>query len=332
MKKNILIFIYLFCISFLLEAQNKIKLFFNGDWKVTNKENAFYIREAEYDLQDFTLNGKVSDFDINGNPVMEGNYLHGKKNGMFIFYYRNGIIESQGSYIDNKRDGRWTYRYPNNQVKQSITFLNCNEKEPFIVNDYYDNRGKPLVKNGTGKWTNDSISQSEAGSRVTLIKVTGKFKNSLKTGQWKKIQISNRRVLTVEKFRKGKLIAYKSGFLKSYYKLPDIPSRMNERLQQEMRSGISHEELIGDASIRKIDDLPWIKGKEDVINKANSVLAPGSVTTLPEGLGTKYDIKQNIIIDKYDGKINKLARIKNAVETIEKMPDSYYLKLKILKC
>jgi TonB family protein len=320
--KKLLFLLSLTSFYMLSSAQDQIKIYFDKDWKVTQKEKAVFVREAEYDLQNFNLNGKVSDYTIDGNLVMEAHYVYGKKEGLFTFYI-NGIIQCQGTYCKDSRVGKWIYNYQDGQLRQSILFKDDNPDD-FIVEEYYNKEGKAIIKNGTGKWVNDSIYNPKVNK---LVRITGRYKNGLKVGLWKDVQLSNKRILATERYRKGNLKVYKAGTLKPYYKLKEVPSRMSARLQQERRSGISHEDLTGDASVRKVDDLPWIKGREEAISSVNEIKAPGTVTVLHDGYGTKYNVEQSVLADEYAGKINKLIRIDHPEETICKMPDPYRLKL-----
>jgi len=47
------------------------------------------------------------DFHKNGVKKAEGQYIDGKKEGLWISWHRNGERESEGEYIDGQRDGRW---------------------------------------------------------------------------------------------------------------------------------------------------------------------------------------------------------------------------------
>jgi len=207
-----LIILGLVQLSLISKSQEKIQLYFNNNWEVTNKDKAVYVREAEYDLQNFTLNGKVTDRDLTGNLMMEGNYVNGKRNGEFKFYYADGNIESTGKFLNGKRNGKWGYNYPNGLLEKGFE------------------------------------------------RITGQFKDSLKSGVWKLTRISDNKLLQTDRFRKGKLKYVKIGMIDkqsvstSYH---DYPSRMQQRLQDEMRTGISHQNLIGDASVHEIDNISW---------------------------------------------------------------------------
>jgi TonB family protein len=201
-KKLILIFgLLLFFTS--IKSQEKIKLFYNSDWKITNEDKAVYYRESEYDLNDFKLDGKVYDYTLSGNLMMEGIYLNGKRNGSFTFNYDNGKIKNEGNYENNRRIGNWKYYYANGQLKQIIIFKNVSNTNDLSVVEFYDREGNQLIENGTGNWINDSI-QTGMFDLESLKTLKGQFKDSLKTGEWKLTRLSDNKLMHSERFKKGK--------------------------------------------------------------------------------------------------------------------------------
>ena len=95
----------------IINAQEKITLYYNSNWEITRKEKATYFREAEFDLNNFKLDGTVMDFSITGTPIMKGKYNSDKKDGDFVFYYENGNIKSKGKYDNDRRVGYWEYNF-----------------------------------------------------------------------------------------------------------------------------------------------------------------------------------------------------------------------------
>jgi hypothetical protein len=85
MNRILVLTISFLLFSTCLKSQEKIKLFYNSDWKITNEKNATYYREAVYDLNNFELDGKVFDYTLSGNLMMEGEYQHKKKIRKFYF-------------------------------------------------------------------------------------------------------------------------------------------------------------------------------------------------------------------------------------------------------
>jgi TonB family protein len=205
MTKTTLIILGLFLFSLTLKSQEKIQLYYNWDWEITEKSKTAYVREAEYDLNSMKLEGKVIDYNRLGAKIMEGNYSNGEKNGEFIFFYNNGVIESKGEYSYNKRIGNWEYYYSNGKLKQIIYFSNGRVNMDFAVIEYYDREGNQLVKNGTGKWVNDSV-RTGLFDGSSLKRLTGQFKDSLKEGEWKLIRLSDNKFMHSEKFKKGRFI------------------------------------------------------------------------------------------------------------------------------
>lgn len=205
MNKEILIIFGLILLSLHLKCQDKVLLYYNSNWEITKKGKASFYREAEYDLNNFKLQGIVTDHTLNDTLLMVGEYFGGKKSGNFVFYYDNGHIMSNGAYLHNKRIGKWTYFYQDGKLKQIVIFPQNENALDFSVAEYYDRNGIQLIKNGTGKWINDSI---HAGmfDPYSLKRITGQFKDSLKNGEWRLTRISDKVLMHSESFRKGKFI------------------------------------------------------------------------------------------------------------------------------
>lgn len=204
MTKTTFIFLVLLLFGLNLKSQEKVFLYLNSNWEVTTKNKGCYYRNVEYDFDEFKLNGKVSDHDSLNTLLMEGNYSQGKKDGDFIFYYKNGRIKSKGKYNNNERIGRWEYYYSNGKLKQNIMFPEDIKKDRFSVVEFYDINGNQLIKNGTGKWLNDSIYTSMMVDPSSLKRLIGNFKDSLLHGEWKLYRISDGLLMGTERFRKGK--------------------------------------------------------------------------------------------------------------------------------
>jgi TonB family protein len=211
MYKIILLFLGLLLFPKCLKSQEGIKLFYNSDWKITKEDKATYYRECEYDLNNFKLDGKVADYSLSGNLLMEGSYLNGKRNGYFTFYYDNGRVRNKGNYENNRRVGKWEYYYYNGQLKQIVLFNskdtdNLTMAESFAVLEYYNREGNQLLKNGTGTWINDSIQVGMFDTK-SLKTLEGQFKDSLKHGSWELTRINDNKLMHRERFKRGKFIS-----------------------------------------------------------------------------------------------------------------------------
>ena len=60
-----------------------------------------------YDNKSYT--GPVSNKYKNNQIMYEGNYLSGKKNEQWIYYFENGKIKRESNYLDGKKHGSWIY-------------------------------------------------------------------------------------------------------------------------------------------------------------------------------------------------------------------------------
>jgi hypothetical protein len=100
-----------------ISAQSQKIIYFDRDWKVTNKINAEFYRVISFD-EDGNQPGKIRDYYISGAIQWEGRFL--SKNfecsdaetcqfeGICTFYYLNGRKNSEGYYSNGKLVGAET--------------------------------------------------------------------------------------------------------------------------------------------------------------------------------------------------------------------------------
>src|SRR5687768_3489074 len=101
---------FLIFISANLPAQNDT-IFFNYKWEKTSVDSAMFFRLAEKNDAGFL----VRDFYWNGKKQMEGIFSTLEpelRNGYFTWYFENGQKYAEGNYLHGKRDGIWTFWYP----------------------------------------------------------------------------------------------------------------------------------------------------------------------------------------------------------------------------
>jgi TonB family protein len=183
-------------------AQSKVVLFFNENWELTDKSSHKYYRECEYDLNNFRLNGEVKDYFNSGSLAMLGQYNKGKKTGDFIFYYPNGEVESTGPYQDNSRIGEWKFYFRSGELKMIVSFPDPTNILDFSVLELYDSLGNKIIKNGSGKWVDNSI-RIGMFDKESSKSLKGRFKNGKKHGKWELIRNSDKKLWHVEKFNNG---------------------------------------------------------------------------------------------------------------------------------
>lgn len=285
--KTLLILCSIFHLPEILNGQEKVTLYYNSNWEITKKDKATYFREAEFDLNNFKLDGSVKDYSINGTLLMKGNYNSDKKNGEFTFFYDNGNVKSKGHYEDNKRVGYWEYFYKDNKIKQKVFFPPIPPYLDFSVVEYYDNKGNQLIKNGTGKWINDSI-QGTSLDKSSLDKLVGEFKDSVKVGEWKLYRVSDNKIIHRERFRKGKFIdatvyepLFDSYGTISFEMLNKFPDENNSKLKKTENFKLDSTSFSATLIFSDVETIfKTITGKEYKITNRNACYAFGDDSLL----------------------------------------------------
>ena len=92
---------------------------YSGPIKTYYDNTFILLREGNY--IDGKKEGLWQNYYKDGRLASEGNYIDGKKEGLWEFYHDNGIkiqiLKSKGNYIDGKQEGLWEFYHDNSEVQ-----------------------------------------------------------------------------------------------------------------------------------------------------------------------------------------------------------------------
>lgn len=180
MKKNIFI-IFLLLISGNLFAQINMvskKIFLDSLNREATPENYAYTRVITNYSQK-SVRYVVTDFYKNGRKKMTGATLDRdvlKKDGEFIYYYKNGSKESVVNYTEDHKVGKELNWYENQikkSEKQNLWDPKTKKSQTLILNFWDANKNQTVV-DGNGEYEDTEKSVTEKGT----------VKNGLKQGVW----------------------------------------------------------------------------------------------------------------------------------------------------
>ncbi|WP_447639883.1 MULTISPECIES: hypothetical protein [Chitinophagaceae] len=123
MQKILLVLLYL-CIGYLsVAAQEKIKKYYDYDWKPAVPPYARFYSSIEktdsgYRREDYYIQ--------EGRVQMIGLYEDDSctiPNGLFAYFYPSGKVSKSGKYVHGKKEGLWTEVYEEGHWKDSTVFL-----------------------------------------------------------------------------------------------------------------------------------------------------------------------------------------------------------------
>ena len=133
------------------------------------------------------LNGKASYYDNQGNLVMEGKYIKGKKEGLWKNYYRGlGGIQNKTNYKDGHPNGAFVIYQRNGNLKSRGTQLSSEGKYPRRI---YNGKFEKFNINGDisllsyydmGKRDGRYLTYYDNGNQ----KESGYYHQNMKKGQW----------------------------------------------------------------------------------------------------------------------------------------------------
>lgn len=201
MKNLLILFLLIFSIK--LSAQINVvskKIFLDSLDRETTPENYTYTRVITNYSQK-SVRYVVTDFYKNGRKRMTGTTLDKdilKKDGQFIYYYRNGAKECVVDYSDDHKNGKEINWYENQSKKwekQNLWDPKTKKSQTLILN-FWDPDKNQTVVDGNGEYeeTDKFITQK------------GTIKNGLKQGTWQGSDIL-RKTTFIDNYDKGILIS-----------------------------------------------------------------------------------------------------------------------------
>jgi antitoxin component YwqK of YwqJK toxin-antitoxin module len=202
MKKSLFILFFLL-ISANLSAQINMvskKIFLDSLNREATPENYSYTRVITNYSQK-SVRYVVTDFYKNGRKKMTGATLDRdalKKDGEFIYYYKNGTKEAVINYSDDHKSGKEINWYENQSKKSEIQNLWDPKKKisQTVILNYWDENKKQTVVDGSGDY-------EETDKFVTQ---KGTLKDGLKQGVWQGNDIF-RKISFTDNYDKGILIS-----------------------------------------------------------------------------------------------------------------------------
>jgi MORN repeat variant len=82
----------------------------------------------------------------NGQLEKFGGVINQEKQGLWTYYYEDGIKRLEITFRDNKHDGAWTEWYEDGEIAEEGEYKNGE----YIVINFWTKDGKQLLKDGTG--------------------------------------------------------------------------------------------------------------------------------------------------------------------------------------
>jgi hypothetical protein len=307
---------------------DSVNISFNNEYYLIEDSCAQIVRYGHYNSANKKFSGKFKDISKADSDliVSQGTYTHdGIKNGEFICYYLNGVLQSKGSFKNNQFDGKWELYYDDG--KPQLTF-DASGHEISII-DEWDTEGKKLVDKGRG----------EHISNIENYYWTGKIIDGKPDGTWRLLKASNASspAEVTEYFKKGvfKIGMSPVGDYTDSSRIVFISPDMFPFLNAE-KMHISREACDGSGH-KIIVHAHDPDGKEDFLEKINFALKPfikkinisrlsgqiyieGEVnekgalvnlhSTMPD-VGAIGDITRNLILGLYDVPLLQPATVDN---------------------
>ncbi|MDN3678059.1 energy transducer TonB [Flavobacterium paronense] len=181
MKVKFILLFFILSSNLLLAQKPASRMFYlDSLWNETEEVNFKYYRIIKDYYADQPLH-EVLDYYENDTLQMRGSTSSVDriiKEGLFVFYYKNGKRKTVANYQENKLTGKEFEWYENGNKKSVGEYILSSDKfEPsiLVLNQYWDKEGQQKVIDGNGDYEESDDSFFAAG----------KVSNGLKTGEWK---------------------------------------------------------------------------------------------------------------------------------------------------
>jgi TonB family protein len=157
--------------------QDTVVTYFNAGWKPTSAAKAVYYRVAFKTDYYWTCYDFYADID---KPQMRGFFLDDSlrvKEGPFLYYHRNGKLQSKGNYLKNEKEGLWLSWNEAGSLNDSTFYVHgmLHRRMVYRPDGSLSNRVGP---NSTGRIISQGFFPDGRLSH------TGQYENGKKQGDW----------------------------------------------------------------------------------------------------------------------------------------------------
>lgn len=197
------------------EETNDLKRFYLDEFYYlvdSSCQYKHYERVAGFNSATNTFDGVVKDFYLNGNTALEGNYVDGKKQGLFQKFHPNRTIMWRGSFENDHPIGVWQFFYPDGQPLFEVEY----DLGELKIIAQWNRRGKQVIKKGNGNFSFKIPFFQFNKWGYSFYERSGRVRNGLPQGYWPIyfIDHDNNRYLAAEE-------TYHIGILTAGYNLFD---------------------------------------------------------------------------------------------------------------
>ena len=164
------------------ESGDTVRFFYDDHYYLVDRDCEFRAieRVGPYDFQQQAFIGEFVDFDNNGQLILEGSYIDGKKHGDFKAYHPNGQLKWQASYIQGIPKGPLNFYYPDGKPLLEISFTD----EGARILNFWDRRGRQRVTDGEGRYEFSVVADGYNEFGYTRYIRKGKVVDGLPHGNW----------------------------------------------------------------------------------------------------------------------------------------------------
>ena len=169
-------------IFFEVLQNGKTRFYYDDRYYLADKNCPYKAIEriGYYDFAQKQFEGLVEDFDYNGQLVLTGNYVQGKKQGTFQAFHSNGNIKWQVDFKADLPTGPWQHFYPDG--KPMLTTVHSSSG--IEIREYWDTRGRHRVKDGRGRFEMKVEVDGYSEYGAVFVNNNGSIRNGKPHGIW----------------------------------------------------------------------------------------------------------------------------------------------------
>lgn len=204
------------------------RFYFDDRYFLTDRDCQFVAieRDAGYNAATRSFDGPFVDYDTSHRVLLTGNYIDGKKSGLFQAFHTTGHLKWQVRYENDMPTGTWSYCYPDGRPLYVVEYGN----DGFFIRDFWDTRGRHRVSNGKGRLevTLKLYRYQEHG--YPFVRRRGRVANGKPHGTWSTQFIADKGASMdggFEYFSRGRFVRGLNTYTEEWYsdsaRLPFLP-------------------------------------------------------------------------------------------------------------
>lgn len=164
-------------------GDDRIRFYYDAGYYLVDKNCEFkrIERVASFDPKTSLFIGPFTDFNQQGQVILEGEYKQGIKHGVFKAYHANMQLKWQVRYEQGVAVGDWTFYYPDGKPMMVISY----DSEFPKISSFWNTTGSQMIQEGNGKYDFKIPYLGFNPYGFPFVRLRGNISNGYPVGKWR---------------------------------------------------------------------------------------------------------------------------------------------------